>query len=210
MSLHKVVWLILTVFLLTVGVAQSQTLAKNKQELTTTIPSKKWHVDGFRSAKFGMNEKQVMQALLKDFKATKELVLRRINPATKNLMLLVYINDLALEGLDAHIIYTFEFRSKRLINVEVTWGRDVSDKADIQKMALLTNALKKHFLKKINGMQRVILDKVMKDGNTIIFRAQDEKGRWVLFRQTKAITNKGPNLKISYINKPPKPLKFKK
>jgi len=86
----------------------------------------------------------------------------------------------------------------------------VSDKTDYQKLAILANALRKHFLKKINGMQRVILDKVMKDGNTIIFRAQDEKGRWVLFRQTKAITNKGPNLKISYINKPPKPLKFKK
>lgn len=211
MSLHKVVWLVLTVFLMTVGVSQSQSLAKNKQEPTTSTPSKKWHVlDGFRSAKFGMNEKQVMLALSKDFNATKEHVQRTIQPDTKDLKLLIDINDLAIEGLDAYIIYTLEHRSKRLIDIEVTWGADVSDKVDYDKFFLLLNALRKHFSKKANGMQRVLLDKKMKDGNSIIFRGDDEKGRTILFLHTKAINKKGSNLKISYISKPPKPLIFKK
>jgi hypothetical protein len=204
MSLDKIVWLTLSVFFLTGGVAQSQTLEKNKKELTTTTPSKESHVvDGFRSAKFGMNEKQVMQALLKDFKATKELVLRKINPAKKSRRLLIGVTDLALVGLDATIIYTLGFKSKKLTKVKIIWGRDVSSKVDNEQLHLLLNALRKHFLKKM-PMQSVIIDKDFKDGSTIIFRGQDEKGRMILLVKSQSVSNKGLNLTISYIEKPPK------
>ena len=63
MSLHKSSLLVLSFFLFTGGIAQSQVIDGKKQVPSTYIPpAKKWRVvDGFRSAKFGMNEKQVMQ-----------------------------------------------------------------------------------------------------------------------------------------------------
>ena len=74
MLLRKTAWLVLGVFLLAFttagGIAESQ--APMKDPKAAQLSKKKWRVvDGFRSAKFGMSEKQVMQTIAKDFKISK-------------------------------------------------------------------------------------------------------------------------------------------
>ena len=59
-------WLFLSIFFLTFLTTTPTSIAKTQ---TPTKSEKKWaEVDGFRSAKFGMREKDVYRAINKDFK----------------------------------------------------------------------------------------------------------------------------------------------
>ena len=69
MLLHKKVCLTFAIFIftfMTAGLAESQ--APLNAPKAEQLNKKKWKViDGFRSAKFGMNEKQLLRAISKDF-----------------------------------------------------------------------------------------------------------------------------------------------
>ena len=85
MLLRITIWLVLGVFLLTGGVAQSQTTKKNKNKTSTINSFLKWRViDGFRSAKFGMTEEQVLRAIAKDFKISKKKSSAFSDPLAQN------------------------------------------------------------------------------------------------------------------------------
>ena len=78
MSLRKTASLAISIFLVTLvtGVAIAQTSTKDSKPQT-----KKWAViDGFRSAKFGMDKKKVMRAIAKDFKISASKVKLDIHP----------------------------------------------------------------------------------------------------------------------------------
>jgi hypothetical protein len=204
MPLHKSLWLIIfTIFLFTVGIAHSQVIEGKKQVPPSSIPAKKWRVvDGFRSAKFGMNEKQVMQAIFKDFKASKDLVMRSKN-SERTTRLALSIANLLLDGGIAQIIYTLGYKSKRLIQVDIVWGGNVDKQNVDYKLVMATASLiRGHLLKKKYRVKGFILDQRLKDGSIVIIRGQDKKGRLIFFslRDLPAPAKEGVTLKLTYIS----------
>ena len=88
------------------GLAESQSPLKTLN--TGQFITKKWKViDGFRSAKFGMNEKQVRRAIIKDFKAPKKFLIRNVDPTNKNTRLIFTVKDLILKGGKRYGLWLF-------------------------------------------------------------------------------------------------------
>ena len=186
MSLHKSAWLVLSVILLTGGVAQSQTNKKTTQEATAILPAKKMRVvDGWRSAKFGMTENQVERAILKDFKVPAKRLLREEHPTEKTIHLTIYLKDLIHNGGFTRVSYVLGYKSKRLTKVELLWGNGVQNK-DIKidsKLVLAASLLLGKYFKKQGYQKEGYVDNVkLKDGEIIQNRRQDDKGRMILLR----------------------------
>jgi hypothetical protein len=220
MFLHKTAWLALGIFLITFltgGIAESQ--APLKDPKAAQLSKKKWKViDGFRSAKFGMDGKRVLQAIAKDFKISKSRVKRQVHPTTKTTSLEIILPKLLHIGGPAKIGYILGFKSQKLIQVNAVWGRGVAEKVDAQGVVNVANFLRVHLLKKQYKREGFIANGRMDDISTIVFRGLDKKGRMALLILTTPKANKDEGvekakqkytLKLSYILKSSAPDVFR-
>ena len=95
---------------------------KTGKTLFESMKSNPWsEITGFRSAKFGMNEKSVYRAIAKDFKIAKSKVTKTIHPSEKTTSLQIVVPDLFSVGGTAVVGYILGHKSKDLINVNVVW-----------------------------------------------------------------------------------------
>ena len=69
-------------------------------------------IEGFREARFGMNDEQVRQAIHKDFPAATGKVASAIHPSEKTIVLSVTVTDLLPHTGNARISYNLGYRSK--------------------------------------------------------------------------------------------------
>jgi hypothetical protein len=199
MLFRSPVWLILLVLLLgslSPDVpAESQTLLKNSATNTPTKTTKDLRViDGFRSAKFGMNEKQVRQAIAKDFKAYESTLNRKLNFAEKTTVLVIHNPKLLEIGGGADIGYIMGFKSKKLIQVSIEWGKGVDENFSPDDMLAISNELRNHFLKKKFKKLEAVNQKI-DDIRILVFRGQDEKGRTIILGLTIPKGKDGETLK---------------
>ena len=141
-------WLVLTIFLFTFstkGIAESQAPLKNPK-VEAQLSEKKWKIiDGFRSAKFGMDEKQVLRAIRKDFKVTKKNVKQKIS-IQKSKILTITIPKLMALGGTADIVYILGYKSKKLVQVNIDWGAGVTKIFDKDDVLNAANFLRRHFM----------------------------------------------------------------
>src|SRR5438105_3491520 len=85
-------------------------------------PAQPVHVEGFRSAQWGMTEPQVKAAIHKDFNIAAEKIKSEDNLAERTHVLSVVVPDL-LEGAGAgRVSYIFGYTTKKLIQVNLLWG----------------------------------------------------------------------------------------
>ena len=80
-------------------------------------------VEGFRSARFGMTEKEVHRAIYKDFRISKKNVERQVHPTEKTVNLGILVEDLLPQSGPAKAYYVFGYKSRRLIQVNIVWGQ---------------------------------------------------------------------------------------
>ena len=84
------IWIFLFSFYGAEVLAQAKTT--NKESKPSAKP---WaNLDGFRSAKFGMNQKRVMRAIAKDFKISKSKIKRRTHPSEKTVSFNIQVKNL--------------------------------------------------------------------------------------------------------------------
>lgn len=192
MLLPQKIWLALVVFLftcLTGHKAESQTPFKNPK--AAQLSKKAWKIiDGFRSAKFGLNEKQVLEAITKDFKISKNKVKRNMASVSKNIVLTIHLPKLMEIGGPTNINYLMGYKSKKLIQVNATWGAEVTKNFKPIDVVNLSDLLREHFIKKRYKKVGYTLNKKLKNGDIIIFSGRDQKDRMILFRL------KSPKVKI--------------
>ena len=192
MLLPQKIWLALAVFLftcLTGHKAESQTPFKNPK--TAQLSKKAWKIiDGFRSAKFGLNEKQVLEAITKDFKISKNKVKRNMASVSKNIVLTIHLPKFMEIGGPTNINYLMGYKSKKLIQVNATWGAEVTKNFKPIDVVNLSDLLREHFIKKRYKKVGYTLNKKLKNGDIIIFSGRDQKDRMILFRL------KSPKVKI--------------
>ena len=188
-------------------VITKETSAKSLFEALKANP---WaNINGFRSAKFGMDQKGVYRAIAKDFKLAKSKVTKQENPAEKTTSLTVSVPDLFSTGGTAKIGYVLGYKSKKLIHVNVMWGDGASENVDGQSVLQTANLLRTHFLKKRYQKEKLAANATIGDNQTLVFRGLGQKKRMItVLLVTGTIPGDSSNkisLILSYIKDPENP-----
>ena len=177
--------------------------------------SQEWAViDGFRSAKFGYKEGDVLRAIKKDFMINKNGVSRVINQQEKTVTLGIDVKDLLAGSGSSKIFYIFGYKSKRLIHVNVVWGRSVQQKPNAEAVVSTANQLRNSFAQKKYQKNGFALNAQLGEGTILVFQGKDQKGRVARLLLNNPKNKDGKvgdsiNLTLSYIEKPENPDVFK-
>lgn len=167
-------------------------------------------VEGFRSAQFGMAEKEVLRAIFRDFTIPKSQIERRIHPTEKTVSFNFQVNNLLPKSGPANLFYIFGYKSRRLMQVNVFWGRQATNQPDPKEVVDTANHLRDHFLNQgflRKGMQ---VNAQLPDGSVLVFRGFDEEGRAVVLHLQNPEVKDQPShrnisLRLSYIENPDSP-----
>ena len=180
-----------------------------------TGTSQEWaNIDGFRSAKFGFNESAVLKAVKKDFKIKGKGVSRVVNSNEKTITLSINVKDLLAGSGSSKVFYILGYKSKKLIHVNVVWGRPVDKKPKAEKVVSTANQLRNYFAQKRYRKNGFALNAQLGEGTILVFQGKDQKGRAarLLLNNPKNKDGKvGDNiaLTLSYIEKPENPDVFR-
>ena len=171
-------------------------------------------IDGFRSAKFGYKEGDVLRAIKKDFKINKNAVSRGVNSNEKTVFLMIDVKDLLAESGPSKVIYIFGYKSKKLIQVKVVWGKLAQKKPNIETIVSIATQLSNYFRQKRYQENGFASYRQLAEGLILVFQGKDQKGRAtrLLLSNPKNKDSKvGENitLTLSYIEKPEDPDVFK-
>jgi hypothetical protein len=176
-------------------------IEKPDNSLFDLIKKNPWsNIKGFRSAKFGMDEKSVYRAIAKDFNLAKSKVVIVKDGITQTSSLTISVPNLFSTGGTAKIGYVLGYKSKGLITVNVLWGVGAAEKINGQSVINTANLLRGHFLKKRYLKNKLAVNGKISNNQTIIFRGQDQKKRMVVVLLTTGTMPKGGNT-VESLNK---------
>ena len=167
-------------------------------------------VEGFRSARFGMNEKEVFRSIYKDFRISKKNVERQVHPLEKTVNLGIVAQDLLPQSGPARVYYVLGYKSHRLIQVNVVWGKPVMAKPNADQVVNLANQLRKYFSGQGFVTEGLVMNAPLGKDAIMVFRGSDKVGRMVLLLLDNPKKPEGPPnqdivLKLSYMQNPRKP-----
>lgn len=133
-------------------------------------------VDGFRSAKFGMSEGQVLEAVATDFGLSDDDVVIGENRAERTRVLTAMVPDLLHEGGTAQVSYVLGYRSGGLIQVGISWS--LASDPEMTEARLQANAevLVAHF-QSLGYVPESIRSGLLLDTGVLLFRGEDADGR---------------------------------
>ena len=159
--------------------ARAQTAAKPADTPSSAAPPQQAapaataHVEGFRSAKWGMTEAQVKGAIRADFNIAEDKLKSAENLAEKTQVLTVTVPEL-LEGAGtAQVSYIFGYTSKKLIQVNILWGSMLDTQTTPPKIAAAAEQLRVLFLGEGYDPQTVATNARAPDGSVLVFEGQD-------------------------------------
>jgi hypothetical protein len=145
-------------------------------------PAEHIKVEGFRSARWGMDAAQVKAAIHKDFATPAEKVKTEENAAERTTVLSLTVNDL-LEGAGpARVSYIFGFRTRKLVQVNILWGTPVDPQAQPEKIVAAGNQLRQLFLDSGYEPETVVTNGRMADGTILVFQGQDADKHTTMLR----------------------------
>ena len=177
--------------------------------------SQEWAViDGFRSAKFGYKEGDVLRAIKKDFKINKNAVSRGVNSNEKTVFLMIDVKDLLAGSVPSKVIYIFGYKSKKLIQVKVVWGKLAQKKPNIETIVSIATQLSNYFRQKRYQENGFASYRQLAEELILVFQGKDQKARaarLLLSNPKNRDGEAGENITItlSYIEKPEDPDVFK-
>ena len=180
-----------------------------------TGASQEWAaIDGFRSARFGYKESDVLRAIKKDFRISKNGVSRVVNQQEKTVTLGIDVKDLLAGSGLSKIFYILGYKSKRLIHVSVIWGRPVQKKPNAEAVVSTANQLRNYFAQKKYQKNGFALNAQLGEGVILVFQGKDKKGRAARLLLSNPKNKDGEageniSLTLSYIEKPEDPDVFK-
>ena len=140
------------------------------------------HVDGFRSAKWGMTEAQVKEAVRKDFNIAPDKMKNEENLSERTTVLTVTIPDLLEATGAARVSYIFGYTSKKLIQVNVLWGGTADPQAAAEKIVAAANELRQLFVDSGYQPNSIVTNAKLPDGSVLVFKGQDADKHTTLLR----------------------------
>ncbi|MCZ6764986.1 MAG: hypothetical protein O7C63_08650 [Alphaproteobacteria bacterium] len=173
-------------------------------------------IDGFRSARFGMDAPAVRQAIAADFGVAAQNVSESRHSVERTKVFTIAVNDLVPDSGPASVVYIFGFQSERLIQVNVIWGSPVDPAPDAQKLVATSTILRNFFLEKSFPPESVIADVALTDEVLVVYQGSDAGGRAILLTLTAPLAADQPDdstvfdmsrlsLALSYISEPTNP-----
>jgi hypothetical protein len=135
-------------------------------------------VEGFRSAKFGADEKAVRAAIKADFGIDGKAVRTEQNAIEKTNALVFEVDGLEPGGR-AQLAYILGYTSKKLIQVNVVWGMPTNPGATIDQLTGAAVLLRNYFTQQAFAPERRVADQRLPDGSLLYFQGADAKGRIV-------------------------------
>ena len=204
MTKHRNIFLFIFIyFAILSGVVQAKTGDGGKKQ-------KQAKIDGFRSAKFGVNERDVMKAIFRDFKINKKKVSRVEHPIEKTVSLGVNVEKLLPNSGPAKVFYILGYKTKRLIHVNVIWGKPATPKPDAENVVATANQLRNHLAQKSYVQDGLAINTQLSEGVILVFQGLDKKGRAVKLvlvnpQGDPEKIGKNISLTLSYIERPNKP-----
>jgi hypothetical protein len=181
-----------------------------QKALAKTLSKNPWsNIKGFRTAKFGMDKKNVYRAIAKDFKIAKSNVKSDTSVKENTDSFEITVPKLFSTGGTAQIGYVFGHKSKKLAHVNIVWG--VGEKGNAASIVETANLLRTHFMKKRYQENGLTVNGKLSENSTMVFRGRDKKGRMVLLllnaREQTEKSDPGTevNLVLSYIETPDNP-----
>jgi hypothetical protein len=137
-------------------------------------------IDGFRSAHFGMNEAELRKAIDADFKLSGSAVHASDNPVERTHVLSVTVPELVPDSGKAAVDYVLGYKTKRLIEVHVTWSA-AGDPANKPDTLLHTGAtLQGYFQAEVFPAGQAVANAMLSDGGVLMFRGTDPAGHTVV------------------------------
>ena len=136
-------------------------------------------IEGFRSARFGMVEADILAAIAQDFGTPSDQVARTIHPLERTTSLIVNVPDLLPGTGTAQILYILGFESEALIQVNVIWGAPVDADFDPAQVMAAANILRDHFLRPAHVEGSVIGDVRLGRDMLLLFSGADADGHQV-------------------------------
>lgn len=133
-------------------------------------------VEGFRSAKFGMDEAAVKAAIAKDFNVKGDAVREQPNSGERTKAFVVKVPDLLPGGGAAEVSYVFGYQTKKLIQVSVSWSKAIDDKMTPEQLFSNSSVLRAHFLGEGFKPESVATNMPINNG-LLMFRGSDGKDR---------------------------------
>lgn len=202
------VGLVLVFFQQEVEAKQGATLASSE---TLQLDKNTLEINGFRSALFGMTEKEVLKAIYKDYKVSKSKIKRSIHSTEKTVSFNFKVKSLLPNSGRAKLFYVFGYKAKRLIQVNILWDRTSVPKFDPQRIIDTANRLRAHFLSRNFRKEDLVVNNKLSDGSFLVFRGSDFNGKRVVLLLVNPVPKEGQkpnqniNLRLSYIANPDSP-----
>jgi hypothetical protein len=142
--------------------------------------AKPYQVEGFRAAKFGMDEAAVKRAIAADFSVKEATISKEVNPVDRTTVLSLTVKDVLPDIAVARLHYILGYKDKKLFQVVLTWGAGTSDtKPDNTSVLGGAQQLLNYFLTQSFKPDGRIVNAQTADGNALLFQGTDERGRVV-------------------------------
>ena len=196
----------------------AQVWAETRPGETTARSEPALEVSGFRSAQFGMAETAVRAAIAKDFPVQAKTIASETNPVEKTTALSLTVDDLVPESGPARISYILGYKSKALIQVNITWGAVAPGVAAAAPETLVNTAaqLSNYLSGAGYSPDSIVSNAVLPGGSLVVFRGNDSKGRMTLLAMrgrnetVDKVVQFTPNqLQLSYVADPRNPDVFR-
>ena len=170
------------------------------------------NIDGFRSAKFGMDEAALRRAIYADFGVREDKVKREVHPVEKTTVLSIAVINLLPDSGSAVVSYILGYQTHKLFHVNVVWAS--GKEAELGAVAI---TLRNYFAGMAFPENSVVANRQFQDGSFLAFQGTDKKGRTVTLiyhPQPKPAKDEAPKaeapkdetaLRLSYIENPAKP-----
>jgi hypothetical protein len=175
--------------------ATSTAAAETPAAAATTDEKAIKAIDGFRSAKFGMNEADVRAAMTKDFNPKADAVKIQDNASELTRSLLVSVPELLPNGGTAELSYVFGYKSKSLIQIGAVWSKGTDTAMTAEKLFSNANILRAHFMGEGFKPDSVAVNMPVA-GGIVMFRGSDAKDRSVILLLQGTFENKENNQRV--------------
>jgi hypothetical protein len=162
---------------------------------TPTPDDKIKAIDGFRSAKFGMNEADVRAAMTKDFNAKSDAIKVQDNASELTRSVLLSVPELLPNGGTAELSYVFGYKSKSLIQIGAVWSKGTDAAITAEKLFSNANILRAHFLSEGFKPDSIAVNMPV-SGGIVMFRGSDAKDRSVILLLQGTFENKENNQRV--------------
>jgi len=150
------------------------------------------HIDGFRSAHFGMTEGALRAAIATDFGGRIGPVADAIkvidNKVERTRILVVRVPDLFPDAGMTEIGYVLGYKSKALMQINLLWGTPLSDKVTPEQLGIIATNLQRYFAGLGFAAKDVKANLKIAKGTMLVFQGYDAKGHLVqLVRRAEAV-----------------------